>query len=455
MNKHLIITLFFIGLLNCIVAQDEEKSSFTLLEAIAFAQENNANVKNAEVDMEIAKKKVWETTAIGLPQVTGSVNYTNTFDVPEMSFGPYIAWDMMPPGDPITPETIGAYTMPGQIIELGVKENVAWDITVSQLIFSGEYIVGLQASKAFQQMSDLSYEKANIDINQQISDSYLLVKMLEKNYQNVETSLENTRLLLKEMETTNEVGFADKNSVDQFRLTVSNLGNVLLSMERQINTSKMLLKYQMGYDMDKEIELTQNLEEVFAALDYESYLTKEFTVENHIDYQILDTQEKLTLLSLKQQKSKSLPTIAAFYKHQEQFETPDFNFFNPNMVGVSLTVPIFSSFSRSSKVKQAKLELIKAQNSKAMVASGLSLQIQQARGDFSTAFEKYTVEKENLALAEKIYDDTVKKFKNGNASSLEVTQAQNQMLNTQSSYYTAIFELLQAKNTLDKALNNY
>lgn len=453
MKRIIIITIFTL-LTGSLFAQEENKSSFTLEEAIEFAKLNNTNVKNSEIDIQIAKKKVWETTAIGLPQVSGSASYSNIFSVPEMSFGPYVDWYSIPDGTVITPEVIYAYTKDGNIMQLGVKQNVTWDITVTQLIFSGEYLVGLQASRTFQQMSDLGFEKASIEVKQQVADTYILVLLLERNYQNIETSLENTKKLLQEMEVTNTVGFVDKTGVDQFRLTVANLGNVLLSMQRQTNTSRMLLKLQMGYNMENEIQLAQSLEEIFAVNDYTTYINQEFNVENHIDFKLLDTQEKLSLLSVKQQKSKALPTISGFYKHQGQLESPEFNFFNPNMVGISLNVPIFSSFGRSAKLQQAKLELIKTQNTKIQVVDGLQLQIAQARNELSSSFEKYTVEKENLTLAEKIFDDTVLKFKNGFSSGLELTQAQNQMLNTQASYFTAMFEVLKAKNTLDKALNN-
>jgi outer membrane protein len=453
MKRLLIITALTL-LTNLLFAQTEDKNSFTLQEAVEFAKENNSSVKNSEIDIEIAAKKVWETTAIGLPQVSGSASYTNIFSVPEMSFGPYIDWYSMPAGTAITPELIGAYTREGNSIQLGVKENVTWDITVSQLIFSGEYLVGLQASRTYRLMADLGLEKAFLDVKQSVSDAYILVLLLKRNYLNIEQSLENTKKLLQEMEATNKVGFVERTGVDQFRLTVANLGNALLSIQRQVKTAEMLLKIQMGYEIAKEITLSETLDGIFENNDYTNYINQDFGIENHIDYKLFDTQEKLTILSLKQQKSKALPTLSGFYRHQGQMDSPDFNFFNPNMIGVSLNVPIFSSFSRSSKIQQAKLELIKVQNTKIQVSDGLQVQISQAGNDLATAWEKYTVEKENLSLAERIYSDTVIKFKNGSSSGLELTQAQNQMLNTQSSYFTSMFEVLKAKNTLDKALNN-
>jgi outer membrane protein TolC len=245
-----------------LLAQSGEKNAFTLAEAQAFAVENSVNVKNATLDTEIAKKKVWETTAIGLPQVSGSVNYQNTFTVPEMSFGGFVDWQAMDPLTPVTPSDVLANYVMGEPMELGVAENFTWDITVSQLIFSGEYIVGLQAAKTYQQISGLSVVKAEIETKKLISETYVLVQVLTENKSLIAESLENTEKLLVEMQATNKAGLLDKTSVDQFQLTVYNLTNALSSLEKQVETMKILLKYQMGMDITQEIELTESAEDI-------------------------------------------------------------------------------------------------------------------------------------------------------------------------------------------------
>jgi outer membrane protein len=438
-----------------LLAQSVEKNSFTLAQAQAYALENSVNVKNATLDTEIAKKKVWETTAIGLPQVSGGVDYQNTFTVPEMSLGGYVDWQAMDPMTPVVPADVLANYVMGDPIELGVAQNVTWNITVSQLIFSGEYIVGLQAAKTYRQISELSVIKTEIELKKLISETYVLVQVLTENKNLIAESLTNTEKLLEEMQATNKAGLLDKTSVDQFQLTVYNLTNALSSLEKQVETMHLLLKYQMGMDINQEIELTESAEDILFRVDGEHLLLQEFSIGNHIDYQILETQEKITTLSLKREKATILPTLSAFYQHQEQVETASFSFFSPDMIGVSLSIPLFSSGGRYSKIQQSKLELIKIQNTKADVESALNMQVVQNKNSFITAQEKHLLEKRNLELAKTIYENTLIMFRNGSASSLEVTQAQNQMLTSQTNYYNSIMELLQAKNNLDKALNNY
>lgn len=436
-------------------AQDVEKTSFTLEEAKEYALVNSVNVKNARIDSEITDKTIWETISIGLPQANGSVNYQNIFTVPEMNFGGYVDWGSMDPMSYITPIDVFTHYVEGEPVQLGVKQNVTWDITVNQIIFNGEYLVGLQAIKTMRKTSDVMMEKAEADVKALISETYVLVKILEQNKEVLSESLENTQILLDEMIATNSAGLLDKTSVDQFQLTVHNLTNAVSSIEKQVQTMKLLLKYQMGMDIDQEIILTETAEELLERVNVEQLLLQEFKIDNNLDYRMLSIQEESAILTVKQHKSHVLPSLTAFYRHQEQMKTPDFNFANPNMVGVTLSVPILSSGARWARTEKAELELLKVQNTKYDVERALNMQVSQNRSNFIIAFEKYELEQKNLELAQKIYDNTLIMFRNGTASSLELTQAQNQMLTSQSNLYSAILELLQAKNNLDKTLNNF
>jgi outer membrane protein TolC len=257
------------------------------------------------------------------------------------------------------------------------------------------------------------------------------------------------------MEATNKAGFLDKTSVDQFRLTSHNLTNAVSTIEKQIQTMKLLLKYQMGLDINQEIILTESADDILLKIDANKLLLQPFNIENNLNYRMLNIQEESAMLTLKRHQSHVLPSVVAFYRHQEQMKTADFNFSNPNMVGVTVSVPILSSGGRWARTEKAKLELIKVQNLKYDIESALTMQVTQNRNNFITSNQKYLLQKENLQLAESIYDNTLIKFKNGTASSLELTQAQNQMLTAQTGCYNAILELLQAKNNLDSALNNY
>ncbi len=459
MKDILKIICFLIIVGNNTYAQNQANSdnalSLNLQQAVEYALQNNPDILNAKLDVIIAKKKVWETTAIGLPQVNASANYTNIFDVPVMNFGGYIDWQAIDPATPLTSGIVLSNYVEGQPIELGTKENIIWDITISQLIFSGEYIVGLQAAKVFKLLSAQNLKKTENDIIEAVNQTYYLILMAEENKKILDKSIENTKKIYEDLKKTFEAGFIESTNVDQIELTYKNLENSLKSVERQIELSYQLMKLQLGISNDTTIVLTDNLNDIVSKINIDAIISSPFDIENNIDYKLLDTRHKLSELTLKQQKAKSLPTISGFYKHQEQLNVPDFNFFNPNIVGLSLKLPVFSSGMRCSKVQQTKLELEKATNMKNYVSRQLEVGVLRAKSDIKTAYEKYENEKENLKLSEKIYNQYLEKIKEGVSSGMELTQAQNQYLSTQANYIAAMVELLNAKNKLDKALNNY
>ena len=208
----------------------------------------------------------------------------------------------------------------------------------------------------------------------------------------------------------------------------------------------------MPYEI--ELELSDDLDKILNSAVIESITGRNLEVEDNIVTKILNTQVKIGELNLKREKSGYLPSLAAFYKHSEKARQADFDFFMKDMAGVQLNIHIFSSGQRKSAVAQRKLELLKMQNSRAQALNGLQLEFKSANNDFSTSLEKYNNEKRNIELAERIYDKTLIKFKEGLSSSMDITTAQNQLLGAQSNYFTAIYSLLVAKNKIDKLTNN-
>jgi outer membrane protein TolC len=166
----------------------------------------------------------------------------------------------------------------------------------------------------------------------------------------------------------------------------------------------------------------------------------------------METQEKLSGLNVKLQKSSLLPDIVGFYTHEENFNKNSFSFTPPNMVGVSVNIPLFGSGMKLAKISQAKIGLEKAKNSKEQVSLGLQITFSDAKSSFITAFERYQTNKKNILLAEKIYNKSLVKYKEGIIGSMELTQSQNQYLLTQSNYYTSVIELTTAKSKLEKLL---
>jgi outer membrane protein TolC len=409
--------------------------SLSLQEAIDYAMENNNNVQNARLDIEAAKKEVWKTTAIGLPQANAGFDYQHLpGELPVIEF----------------PTPDGSVNE----ISLGVRNSATYNVRVSQLVFSGEYIVGLQASRTFLQLSENSRLKSEIDTRESVSANYYTILGLERNRAILDSSLFNLDETLQETKALVDAGFVNDTDYDQLRITRNTIENSINAVERQVEVSYLLMKLNLGLSAEDEVFLTETLDEIMLRLQKESLLNQEFVVTQNIEYQILDNQERISELTVKREQSKYLPNISAFYLYQDRTNAPDFDITFNHILGINVAVPIFSSGQKNASVQQAKIELEKTRNNKEQITEILILAVEQARFDFRSAWEKYETDKMNIELAKKVYDETLIKFKNGISSSLDVTQANTQFLNSNSAYIQSVLEMLVARLTLEKALNN-
>ncbi len=427
----------------------QEVLELSLTTAIEQALNNNTQIKNAELDTQIAKKKIWETTAIGLPQLSAKGQYTNIFKVPEASFGPSLNPNLLPSGYITKDDFLAAYVDAGAIA-LGVKENTTVDFTLTQLLFSGSYIVGLQASKVYAQLSEQSLIKSKLDMTESVTVTYCMVLVSEESRRVLTENLTNVEKTLTEIREMYGQGFVEKTDVDQLEITASTLRSMVNQVERGIEVSYNLLKIELGLDDNKTIRLTNKLEDIMNTIDLASLTQNQFSAEQNIDFNLLQTTEKLAKLDYNRERTEFLPTISAYFNHTERLKKPDFDFQSPNMLGVSVSLPIFNSGGRLARVAQKRMAWEQAQNNKEYVGRNLELQVRQQRSDLISKFDTYQNQLQNKKLSNDIYDRTLIKYKQGVSTSLELMNTQNQYLQAVSNYFQSIFDVIKSKANLEK-----
>ena len=439
-SKILLLTLLWSAII-----QAQEKTEFTLQEAIDYALVNSYAIQTATNNIELADNKVWETTAIGLPQIDGIVDYQN-FLQQQVSL--------------IPSEFIGG--PPGEFIPVtfGTKQNMNAKVTLSQLIFDGSYIVGLQSARTYKEISESGKIKTEFSVKQATVNAYanvLLVEetilILEKNKQVLEQNLEQTTKLVQN-------GFGEEQDAEQQQLTLSAINNEIKKTNRYLVTANKLLNISLGLEVDINVTLTNNFEELLLDnLDLGLSQTN-FDISNHIDYLIAENNKTSQELLVKYEKSKALPSLRAFLNYGSAANNAEFDFFQndqkwygSSLLGVSMTIPIFSSLQRSSKTQQAKLNLQIAERELTETEQKLKIQVQDARTDYQFSIDNYQNSKENLELAERIEKKENIKFFEGISTSFDLTSAQNQLYSRQQKYLESIQYLINSKTTLENALN--
>lgn len=466
-NLNGMLLMILLLLAGSLTSNSQEILRLSKQEALKMATQYNTNILNSELDRKIAQKKIWETTAMGLPQINAKGNYQHTFKVPTVSFGGGMELSTTNiPFDPTTNtgtlsgvtlqngESIYMNATPGAEIELGVPNYTTFDFTVSQLIFSGSYIVGLQASKVYFDFSQHNAEKTKLDVIESVSNTYNVIQLAEESEKILTQNLENINKTLFEITEMNKQGFVEKTDVDQLELSANTVRNAINQVQSNIKITYRLLKIQLGIEDSLEVKVVDPLETDISLSEAISGLVNEpFILEQNVDYKLIQISEKSAELQLNLARSNYLPTISAFYNHTEKVNKPAFDFTPKDILGVSMSIPIFSSGQRSSVVSQRKMDLEKAVNTRKFVSGSLLMQATQYQDDLRVKLENYQNQLKNKQLSDEIYQRTLEKYKQGIASSMDLMNSQNQYLTNLTSYYQSIYDLQSSKTKLEKLFN--
>lgn len=458
----LVLSITFLTTLNA----QEKTMSFSLDEAIKFALENSYNTKAAKNEINSAKEKVWETTTIGLPQINARVDYQNFLKQP-VSLLPAAAFD----NTTSTVETVEEYfnlqantrpTAPEGFIPVvfGTRQNMNASFTLTQLLFDGSYLVGLQAAKTFLKISNQAEEKTELLTREAVINAYgnVLVtensvailkkniEILEKNYQDAKKIFEN--------------GLNEEEDVEQLEITLGNLKNQLNSVQRMQQIAYQMLNLSIGNPINTKLILTDSLDGLATSNINLGLISETFNVDSHIDFKIAENDRETKRLMVKLEKSKFLPSLGAFVNYGAQAFSESFSFFNndqrwfqSSLFGVGLNVPIFSSFGKNATTAQAKISLETADLRLEETKQRLNLQAEKAKSDYQFSIENYQTAKRNVGLAERIENKQRIKFFEGISSSFDLLQAQNQLYSQQQNYIQSMLDVIAKKATLENALN--
>lgn len=423
----------------------QEPTSFSLQEAVDYAKLHAYAIQNADDDIEIANRKVWETTTMGLPQINAKVDYQNFLKQP-ISL--------------IPAEFFGGQSGEFAEISFGTKQNINASATLTQLLFNGSYLVGLQSAIVYKEISESIKTKTIAGVKESVTNAYAGVlmidegiKILNKNKVILEKNLSDTRLIYKN-------GFAEEQDVEQLQLTLSKINKELSNIKRLRIYNLNMLKYAMGITIDTPINLSQTLEDL-ALVNSDLNLTNEvFDYQSHIDYKISENSIKANQLFVKLEKSKALPSLNAFLNYGLTANNEEFKFFkseqkwfDSSVFGVQLNVPIFSSFKRHSRIQQAKIGLTKSERALDETTQKLKLQHQTALLSYQNALESYQTAKESVVLAERIEKKENIKFFEGVSTSFALSTAQNQLYVQQQEYLQSVFNLISRRVALETALD--
>jgi len=436
----LLLSLFVVSKSN---AQEQavQSSTFTLKQAQDFARKMNYEAMNAELDIDIASARKKEVTGIGLPQLSGSFDVKNFIEIPTSL---------------IPAQFFGGKEGDFIAVKFGTQYQATAGLSLSQLIFSSDYIVGLQASKTYMELSQKAHQRTQIESATNVTKAYYGVLINRKQLEFVDASVQLLQKFKDDAKALNDAGYAEKLDVDRATLAYNNLLVERDNISRLIGLSETLLKFQMGYDVTKPIVLSDslpNFENSFGEIGAQG----KTNFSNRIEYSLLESQLKLNELDLRRNRLGYLPTLVAYGSLSANALRDEFDIFSKGkwfpigVIGATLNVPIFDGLQRHYKIQQAQATVLKSRNSMKGFEQVIALEISTAQVNYQNALASFKNQEQNMELARNIYDVTKIKFEEGVGSNIEVINAETSMKETRNNYFKALQNLLNAKVDYDKA----
>lgn len=431
MQKTVLLLMFLISLFHI---NGQEVMKLSLPEAQSFAIEKNRQIKNANLEVKKAEAQKWQAISTMLPQVSVGLDYSNQFGY-ELEFG--------------------SSDIPGAAMKIKMPNSLTTAITTG-VALSAPQIIGVQISKIAGKMSYIQQKQTEREVTDQVKTLYFSALAMEETVTLLEKNSDNLKRLHSYAEQSVKVGVSEQTDADLISVQVATMQTTISSTKRSLEMIYNAMRLQLGISSETEIELTNTLEELMEDAVEETTYGDSFVLDNNYNYQLL---EQSVALSKKQATLKwwdYAPTATIFhqYSNLHYFEKEGgFRMTPPNVFGVSLKIPIFSSGMRLKAGQEAKLSYQQQLNTFDEATEGLKIQYRQLSYNYISAAESFDTQKQNMIVVQRVFDNISKKYENGMASSLDVTTSGTELIGAQSNYVKALLDVITAQIELENLLN--
>jgi len=428
------LVLFLIGG-QMLIAQESKTTGLSLQECVQMAVKKNINVKTARIDDQKNRIKMGEAIAALLPKVNFNSSLTDNILLPTTVL----------PG-----EFLGK---PGTMVplQMGSQYSASASLSISQVLYNQTALTAVKLLKKYTDVSGLAVEKSSEDIAFEVAKLYALGQTTAEQRKLVDKNIANTERLRDITKITVENGLGKQVDLDRVNVNLENLytqqNNTQSAQEQQLN----MIKYMLDLPLEQNIVLTDTAGTQL--LKTEPVLQTDFS--NHVTIRLLESQKDISILNKKVINNGYLPTLslsgqAAYQGLQEKFGTyfkssSDNKWYPYANFTVTLAVPVFDGFEKRSKARQANLEIQKTQETLQSTKENFSMNYKNALNNYTNNKNTVRRQKLNLELAEKIYQETTLRYKEGMAAMSSLLQDEMSLSSAQGGYLTALYNFKEAE----------
>jgi len=424
-----------------------QQTPYTLKQVLELALQANNNIVKAKYDYEEGAYKTKEVKSAALPQV--NVNADLTDNVIQQAF--------------VFPAMLGDPTAgPDEyaVLRAGMQYSTSASAQATQQLFNKSVFTGIKAAKTSEEFYRNNIARTEEEVIAQTSSIFYQAASLQAQHDVLESNLEQTN---KNLQITNERfvnGLARKVDVDRLKVNVTNLQTQLRSIEDSYSNLLNQLKLVAGVDVNAPMQISEPLLADTSTYEINPLLTTDdWKFENKIEYRQLNTQLELYDLERKSFSAGYFPTVSAYANYTYTGQSNNFFlsseskplWFDVASVGLRLNIPVFDGLNKSAQIQQSKIRRMKTERDLAFTKQQSNMEYLNAMKTYETSYSSYVAQKENVALANSVYDVTLQNYNEGVSPLTDLLQAETSRIQAQSQLIEALLKVKQAEVSLLKA----
>lgn len=433
--------LHLVGLFVLIAYQQvSAQSVMDLRQCIQYGLTNNAQIQQSQLTVARTNEQRNETRAGYLPQVDGSVSVIDNLQLQTSIL----------PG-----EIIG---QPGTnvAVQFGTKFNVMAGIDAQQVLYNQSLIYGMKIAEKSSAISAISAKKTEEQVIYDIASAFYAAQVSFTQQAIITSNLAQIDTLIRLTTIQFDNGFAKQIDLDRLTVNRTNLQTDYDNSNQAYQQQLMLLKYYMGMPLETELNLP--------LIDSEANVVKLTDPEalNQTDLSLLQAQQDLYSMQLKQIKAGYIPTLSLAFHSGIQIQQNDLRIFGkdadwfPNSyVSLNLSVPIFDGLAKNSRVKQMTFQLKESELSEQYLLQGLKMQRTNALSKLQINQAALEKQQRNIELSRKIYEVTQAQYTGGVVTLTELVNAETALKESQTNYLQALVQVKLAELELIKTTGTY
>lgn len=411
---------------------DSVLQNATLISCVQYALAHQPVIQQSLIDEDITEKSIRSRLADWYPQISLSYNLQNNFRLPTSYFA-------------------------SSYIQSGTYSASNLGVNATQNILTRDLLLANKTAGDVRKQSKQSTINNKIEVAVNVSKAFYDVLLTQKQINVLDEDIIRLNRNLEDAFSQYQSGIVDKTDYKRATISLNNAKAQRKQIQDMLVAKYTYLKQLMNYPSNTGL----GLEYDSTAMEKEAFIDTNMQViyQNRIEYQLLQTQQKLQQANLQYNKWSYIPTISAFGAYNLGYLNDGFDrlysqSFPNSYIGLQLSIPIFQGNKRVYQVKQAELEVRRIDWDLISLKNNINTEYESALASYKGNLANYNALKDNVLLADDVYKTIQLQYKSGIKTYLDVIVAESDLRTAQLNYYTSLYQLLQSKVDVQKALGN-